>query len=316
MLFRAIFSRSAFVGRPAQSVLKEALSTPASRSAMATSSHYEAHSAESYERAFFYEPGAYMQRLVDLTSGRLGLDENHAGAPCHLLDIGGGTGNFAQALIRRHPSSLRVTVVDPFLDPTASTGGAEKSSLDFVNAPAEAFMKDEPGDGDSSIDDQWRRGGYQKILLKEVVHHFRPEDRVGIFRGMHEGLTPASTDANSILIITRPQTDIDYPLWKEAREVWRANQPSAGEFCRELTEAGFVDVRYTTEAYPCRIAWTRWKSMVQERFWSTFSQFSDDELRSACELMDGEYEERIDEGGEVHFEDRLVFVSAKKEMKD
>jgi hypothetical protein len=53
---------------------------------MATSSHYEAHSADSYEEAYFYEPGAYMQHLVDLTSARLKLGASSDDG-CRMLDM-------------------------------------------------------------------------------------------------------------------------------------------------------------------------------------------------------------------------------------
>jgi hypothetical protein len=53
---------------------------------MATSSHYEAHSADSYEEAYFYEAGAYMQHLVDLTSARLKLGASSDDG-CRMLDM-------------------------------------------------------------------------------------------------------------------------------------------------------------------------------------------------------------------------------------
>lgn len=50
-----------------------------------TSSHYEAHSADSYEEAYFYEAGTYMQHLVDLVGNRLKLGD--ASLPCRLIDV-------------------------------------------------------------------------------------------------------------------------------------------------------------------------------------------------------------------------------------
>jgi hypothetical protein len=148
-------------------------------------------------------------------------------------------------------------------------------------------------------------------LLKEVAHHFDSAKRVDIFRGIFQGLEPSSD--TSVLIITRPQIEIDYPLWDEARQVWKDNQPSALEFCDELEKAGFVDIHHSLEGYPCQIALERWQSMVKGRFWSTFSNFSDDELEDACERIAKEYQDRIDEEGVLQFEDRLVFISARKE---
>jgi len=52
--------------------------------------------------------------------------------------------------------------------------------------------------------------------------------------------------------------------------------------------------------------------MVKSKFWSTFSNFSDEELNAACDTIAKEYEDRVDSDGILHFEDRLVFISAEK----
>lgn len=275
---------------------------------MTTSSHYEAHSPESYEEAYFYEAGTYQQYLIDLVGQRLQLSDSSTQEERHILDIGGGTGNFAQALLEGAPQNTRITVVDPFLDPTKSTTDDEATTnLAFVKAPAEDFLKAPSNDEK----DTWRRQGFHQVLLKEVVHHLEDKDRVGIFQGMYQELIPTPS-APSVLIITRPQTEIDYPLWDAAREVWKKNQPSVDEFSKELLEAGFCDIQHTLEPYPCQIALSRWQSMVKNRFWSTFSNFSDEELREACAQMEVDYQDRVDDQGILHFEDRLVFLSARK----
>lgn len=295
---------------------------------MATASHYQSHTADSYEKAYFYEAGAYQQYLVDLVRDRLQLSQKRTTATTrrHILDIGGGTGNFAQALVsdKNYLGTAKVTVVDPFLNPkedmlSSSTDGSE-SQISFVQAPAEAFLKP----ANMLNDDMWR-DEFHQVLLKEVVHHL--DNRVGIFRGIYDDLKPIPPLDNSItsstieptppslLIITRPQTDIDYPLWDAARQVWKDNQPSAEEFSRELNEAGFANIQHTLEAYPCQIALNRWLSMVKARFWSTFSNFNDKELENACQQIAIDYKDRIDKDGVIHFEDRLVFISASKVIK-
>ena len=174
-----------------------------------TSSHYESLSKEeSYEDAYFYEPGAYMEHLVNLVRDRLQMQQkeeasNNSHSHNHhdhrrrcILDIGGGTGNFAQALLQNDDDVSRIVVVDPFLDPiTAQKSSGENddddNTVSFVKAPAEDFLV--PPSSLSS--DDWRTSvidreydGYDQILLKEVIHHFNEKDRVGIFRGMREGL--------------------------------------------------------------------------------------------------------------------------------
>ena len=327
--------------------------------------------------------------------------------PLILLDIGGGTGNFAQALIDKHqqqdqqredhqhqlqqqtqvfPQNVHVRVIDPFLEPTTSRSSTSSSSssststssspsppISFIKAKAEDFMipiDDDSNDDSVDINDTtstlsssslwWRKkNSYHQILLKEVVHHFRAEDRVAIFRGMYDGcsivsppeknessllldtgmITKNKTTTNnnnsvsnndgygqqqqqqqhqspprrlpSVLIITRPQIDIDYPLWDEARGVWKNNQPSVEEIEDDLRAAGFRHTSSTIHSYPCSIALTRWQEMVRTRFWSTFSHFDDDELEyNAMTVIPKEYKNCIDEDGNLHFEDRLVFIQS------
>jgi hypothetical protein len=329
--------------------------TTATTKTTTTSSHYGSHSAESYEEAYFYEPGAYMRHLVDLTTSRLQLatttttNRTTTTTKRVLLDVGGGTGNFARMLVQATDGGdeeLQVVVVDPFLDPSGETsdtsagaaddddgtGGAaggghthggrprDRSGVSYVRAPAEAFL--EPAAVVVVVDDDWRRG-YHQVLMKEVVHHLDGRDRVGILRGMRRGMadlvppvgavdTRAVPAPPSLLIITRPDVDIDYPLWDAARRVWRDGQPSVEVLRADLEEAGYRDVTHTVEAYPCSIPLVRWQAMVRNRFWSTFSHFSDEELDVACTVIADEYRHRIDEDGNLHFEDRLVFLSACK----
>ena len=321
-----------------------------------TSSHYEAHADKnSYEKAYFYEPGAYMEHLVKLTVDRMGLQQlsttinvklDGCVGPCRrrrhrILDIGGGTGNFSQALVDSVAKSdfassdnLEIVVVDPYLDPStgsSTTESASSKNVSFVRAGAEAFLEDiqteEVVDNSSETVSvsSWRLpGSYHQILMKEIIHHLDAKDRVAIFRGMHRGLAPLLANSNSdrssdkeekdpipsMLIVTRPQVEIDYPLWDEARQVWKENQPSVQEIVHDLQEAGFQNITHTIESYPCSIALDRWQSMIRERFWSTFSNFSDAELDDACRRIAKEHKARVDKEGNIHFEDRLVFLSA------
>lgn len=282
-----------------------------------TSSHYKAHTAESYEQAYFYEPGAYQRYLVQLVQQRLRLDSSSTTFGRHILDIGGGTGNFAHALLvqqrdtttgTHHSQQLQhhITVVDPFLDATqqsTTTSTSTSTQISFVKESAEVFWN-------RNIGEQSWRNNFHQVLLKEVVHHLN--DRVKIFRGMYEDLKRIDDAVPSILIITRPQVDIDYPLWDSAREVWKKNQPSSEELCHELQEAGFHHIQQSLESYPCQISLQRWKAMIQQRFWSTFSNFTDEELQIACDKIEEEHADRVDDKGILHFEDRLVLISASK----
>jgi len=294
------------------------------------SSHYESHSKEeTYDEAFFYEPGAYMEHLVRLVGKRLGLHRLNKNNPRTLLDIGGGTGTFARALLaegeRDRPPRfasdyVRIVVVDPFLEQAKGDNGSSNSTqadqVSFVRAPAEDFMF-------PSNNNCWRSqlvGGYDQILLKEVVHHFDAKDRVSIFKGMREGINTNINRRTSLLIVTRPQTDIDYPLWDAARKVWKENQPSVQELSKDLLMSGFTNIQSTIETYQCSISLARWQNMVRTRCWSTFSNFSDAELEHACDIIarDAKANPRnrvVDGETMLEFDDRLVFLQARAEIR-
>jgi hypothetical protein len=277
---------------------------PASASAAATrmmnsKSHYEAHTAESYESAFFYEEGSYTKYLCDLVVGQMHLKE--VVEPRTMLDVGGGTGNFTR-MLTKEAVGIRAIVVDPFLQESSRQQGVE---LQFVQASAEEFMNEK-----FDPSDEWWRKGYSQVLMKEVIHHFNDSDRTKIFKGVLNGLSDVSAEVPSLLIITRPQHDIDYPLWQEARDVWAKNQPHVDEILKDLTDAGFQNVQCKMEAYTCEISLTRWQTMVKQRFWSTFANFTDSELDEACKVIAESEAPRMDPNGCIRFEDRLLFILA------
>uniref|UniRef100_A0A7S0AF73 O-methyltransferase domain-containing protein n=1 Tax=Minutocellus polymorphus TaxID=265543 RepID=A0A7S0AF73_9STRA len=280
-----------------------------------TSGHYESHTADSYESAYFYSPGEYTYYLRDMVKQVLHL-QSSSSLPSssstirrRLIDIGGGTGNFTRMILEDVPN-IEGVVIDPFLEAggsdTRSTGG----DMQFVKASAEDFAET----ASSSNGGEWWKGGYHYILMKEVVHHFPYDARSDIFRGLRSGLATTNQESNvgpSLLIVTRPQIDIDYPLWPAARQVWTANQPSASDIESDLAIAGFQDVQSKIQTYPASIKLDRWLDMVQSRFWSTFANFSDGELEAACDLIQEEAKSKTDGDGVVHFEDRLVFITAR-----
>jgi len=288
------------------------MTSTTSTSSTSPKDHYKAHSAESYEQAFFYEAGAYTEHLCVLVQDRLKLKAQQQQTK-RLLDIGGGTGNFTRMLVK--DTNVSAVVVDPFLEKSdeADDGGGDANNVRFVAEPAEAFMKDLPEISDENDNTtNWWRKNYDFVLLKEVAHHFADADREPIFRGMWQGLRPSLLSHHpSLLLITRPQYEIDYPLWDEARHVWAQNQPSLETFVAELQRAGFCDIQHTIEPYPCSVSLERWQSMVKARFWSTFSHFSDEQLESACQTIAENEKHRIKDGV-IEFEDRLLFISARK----
>ena len=260
-----------------------------------------------------------------------------------LLDVGGGTGNFTSMVISG-VDTLEGVVIDPFL-PASSTSSSSNEDgkkengqrrLKFVKASAEEFIPSGHKLHTSNIDEKkeddvipWWKTGYNHVLLKEVVHHFDANERVGIFTGIRNGLIKnnkhgmdESIDGSEgaeeertpsqLLVITRPRVHIDYPMWSAAKDVWATNQPSANDIVSDLRKAGFQDVQQSIKSYPCEIELNRWVDMVRNRFWSTFSHFTDEEIEEGCERIMKEIQQPDGQEVMIQFEERLVFITARK----
>jgi len=143
---------------------------------------------------------------------------------------------------------------------------------------------------------------YNYILLKELVHHIAPEDMTPMFTGIRQQLL----DGGIALTITRPQ-EVDYPLFHRAREIWKDNQPSLDLLVSSMQAAG-LQVEVHEKLFPVKMAKSAWLSMVTNKFWSTFSLCSQEELDAGIVELEKQYT-GIEE---LTFQDKLLFITAKK----
>jgi len=143
---------------------------------------------------------------------------------------------------------------------------------------------------------------YNYILLKELVHHIPEENVVVMFSGIRRQLL----DGGKSLTVTRPQ-EVDFPLFQRAREIWRENQPNLNLLVRAMEAAG-LRVHVHEKRYPVKLSKHQWLTMVSNKFWSTFSLCSEEELRSG--LI--ELEEQFKDAEDLEFVDKLLFIEAIK----
>lgn len=209
--------------------------------------------ASNYETAFFYETGAYQDHVVAAVGAALRLDSPRLA----FADVGGGTGHVTSALAVAAALALPPLVVDPS---AAMLASASARGLHVLECDALAFAAAPDGEP------------FDRILLKEVVHHVPDAQHAALFAGLAARLRPGGR----LLVVTRPQ-EVDYPLWGAARAVWKANQPGEAHLMTAMAAAGLVPCR-DEAVYRAQLPAERWHAMVRARFWSTFSAFTDDEL--------------------------------------
>lgn len=261
--------------------------------------HYRA-VANVYSLSVFYDStGPFVSWLRTKLSSALKLT-----ACGSLADVGGGTGQFACEIATDAGMSLsNVVVVEPSAAMLHSGTDSEEPAIEChqkINLGAREWSELPQGDARAGP-----VGGFSHLMLKEVVHHFE-EPRSEVFKLMHDRRLKSGA---KLVIMTRPQSDIDYPFFPAAREVWKANQPAEDDLKADLYTAGFTHVKVEMLRYPITVYTDKWCEMIANRFWSTFSQFSDDELRTGI----ADIRRAAGESETVSFEERIIIIVATKD---
>lgn len=259
------------------------------------------HATEHYQRvpkvyhgAWFYNKDSPYE-LWQLSLIRNVFERNMTPS-CKIVDIGGGTGRFAHLLHGSMKLEKNILCVDLSADMLEQAKGLK--GVDVLESDAVKFAE---GIKDFTFD---------RVLLKEVIHHVSEDDLDMFFQNVFRMLN----NDGICLIITRPKETIEYPFFKNAREVWRLGQPDASIFKNSMERAGFKAVNISEVNFPVRIPKKHWLEMLSDRFWSTFStdNFSDDELKNGIKEVDLRYPE--DENGNLSFSEKMIFIEgvAKK----
>ena len=226
-------------------------------------SHYE-HAREAYDAAPFYDATQPNQaRLIQEVATSLNLRPTDS-----LADVGAGNGAFTNALLEHVRSEVPATVVEPCLEFMRGAEGqphvgttVNANLLDWAAAPPTRAGE----------------GVYDRLLLKEVVHHLgKRTTREACFAALREHRLARD---GTLLVITRAHEQPGIPLFDAARTAWAANQPAAAQLRDELRTAGFAHVSERPITLTYSMPLEQWTSLVSSRFWSTFSEFTDKELQ-------------------------------------
>jgi ubiquinone/menaquinone biosynthesis C-methylase UbiE len=207
---------------------------------------------------------------------------------CRVADVGGGTGNFTAALAEQLKlgDGEHILCVDPF-EEMLKHAYVHQPQVQPVLLGAVEFSQT-----DQTLD---------CILLKEVIHHIPKVEWGTLFSGCFKQLH----GGGKVVIVTRPQ-EVEYPLFPRAAEIWREHQPPCEPFCEALRLAGF-SVQVEINSYLVKLQKKIWLGMVANRFWSTFSHCSDEELSEGIAFLEARHTEEM-----LTFNDNLLFIVATK----
>ena len=244
--------------------------------------HYKEVSVN-YHSAFFYS-GEYESWQIDIILKHLDLSKND-----RLADIGGGTGRIASLIYEKGGLRYPVTCVDPSADMLQwaySLKGVDTICSDAVNFCLEK----------NDI-------LYDRILMKEVVHHLTEKELKTTFSALQNKL---SKDGN-LVICTRPH-EVEYPFFQEAYAVMRNNPRSKEYYVSLLEQSGFVVSSISVHDYPASLNIDWWITMIRNRFWSMFSKFDDEQLEEGI----NEIVEQFGKSGFVTFLDKITLIVSHK----
>lgn len=190
------------------------------------------------------------------------VDHLHLEPDDQLVDLACGTGMYSLALLDRVPLQKPVIGVDP-----------SGEMLDRL--PEDARITPEQSD---AVSFSRRPGTYDKVLLKEAVHHV--DDQQELFDNLHARLRPGGR----LLLVHVDPDRVDYPLFDEARRRcrWWFSHPDDLE--ERLRAAGF-GVERDLLVHRHRVPRDRYHEIVAGRYMSVLTSFDDGEVEAGLEEM-------------------------------
>lgn len=201
-----------------------------------------------------------------------------------VADIGCGTGLYAARLAGQARS---VTCADPSEKMLEQVPGDPR--LRTVVASAE-----DAASGRAVLP----KAAYDRVVVKEAIHHVAENDRGWVIRGLAGLLAPSGR-----LVVAMLPTAIDYPLFRAAHERFQELQPDPEDVALAMREAGLTaDVAY--REFRLSFPKEQYLDMVRNRYMSLLSLFTDDELAAGINEIRRQHPE-----DPLVFSDRFAFVT-------
>ena len=139
-----------------------------------------------------------------------------------------------------------------------------------------------------------------KILLKEMIHHVN--DKPKLIANLFNRLNPGGI----FLLILLPPT-IEYPLFESAKKRYKESQPHYRTIETLFQQVGF-QTEVTVVTYPLSLDKARYFTMVENRYMSLLSRFTEGEIRQGLKEMEEKYFDQLT----LDFNDVFIFIQGKK----
>jgi SAM-dependent methyltransferase len=236
------------------------LSTPDDRTATIVE-HYR-RLAGQYDAFLYYSP-EFVRTLTSKMIEALDLRKTD-----RFVDLGCGTAMYSLDIVKQVPLDSPIVGVDPIGEMLERIpGGAPVTPVAL-----------------GALEFSARPGTYDKILMKEAVHH--EPDRATLFANLFERLSPSGR----LLLVHVPPT-LSYPLFDKAlrrAEQWHADPD---ELVARLGDAGF-EVRRDAVDYPHAIPTKTYFKMVANQYMSVLSSFPQEDIAEGLAEMEQKYGSR------------------------
>ncbi|MFQ5700111.1 MAG: class I SAM-dependent methyltransferase [Myxococcota bacterium] len=217
--------------------------------------------ANRYDEFLLYSPD-FVRALTSKMIEMLELQPDEV-----LVDLGCGTGIYSSDILRQVPLKTEVVGVDPIeemlklIPPESGIRPVCQDALEFSREP----------------------NRFDKVLMKEAIHHV--DDRRSLLAGLRQSLPRGGR----ILLVHVPPK-VQYPLFRAALERcerWHADPDELEALMREL---GYAVERDAVD-YAHAIPRDSYLAMVENRYMSALSSFSDEELAAGLAEMRESYAE-------------------------
>lgn len=215
--------------------------------------------ASDYDDFLYYSPD-FVRALTSKMVEKLQLHKEDS-----LVDLGCGTGMYSLDILQQICLNKPVLGVDPYPEMLAKIP---------ENAPIKRIVMD-------GLEFSKQSGNYDKILIKEAVHHIAERDE--LFANLYQRLAPGG-----ILLLVHVPPNVQYPLFQTALECCLNWHADPNKLTEQLKLAGFSVERDSVD-YSHVIPKGQYFKMVEGCYMSALTSLSEQELREGLIEMEQKY---------------------------